>query len=463
MFLRNSEKPHMFGIYNAAILAEEGIEGIISSYSGKGYEEANRELNEFSLSAKPITIIQHPEFKNKSGVSTDINQVNIFEGNKNGSTIIAKITLGNPLLAIHYLIKNKSLLENKFGANAAKIWHDTFGKRMELPDIQKINSQFGFTFTVNDNPFIPMDNIYLSPEFGYIRVEGLADDVESAVKFLNKQMLKFIPTREEFEKAKGNLTHTSFAGHSNKSKILFESKLNSIIYEEKASSYNKNELTYDSFIEFGKEYFIPSNMIISVVSSLESGQIQNLFEPFVGEVSSYKENRGVIKSFKDIDKSIKFQEDEGGEQSYLYYGFLKKVEEIDKAALKILSLLLSDNIIFNIREKQGLAYRMSAGIDVRDNNAMFFINMGTRSENVNKLIPQFSNFFSQEFSNEISQSAIKKSVNMYLGRMMFRRLSSINQAYYLAYSKYFYNDIFHDKKSLEILKEVNDLPKRSKC
>ena len=59
----------------------------------------------------------------------------------------------------------------------------------------------GFTFTVNDNPMIPMDDIYLHPDFGYIRVEGLADDLPGAIKFLNTQMKDFIPTEDEFKKA----------------------------------------------------------------------------------------------------------------------------------------------------------------------------------------------------------------------------------------------------------------------
>ena len=134
--------------------------------------------------------------------------------------------------------------------------------------------------------------------------------------------------------------------------------------------------------------------------------------------------------------------------------FKKIIEENDKAALKVLSLLLSDHIVFDIREKQGLAYRMSAGIEMIEDKAMFYINMGTRPENVEILIPQFSEFFTKDFEKNVTESAVKRSVNMYLGRMMFRRLSSINQAYFLGHSKYFYNDIHHDSNILEGIKSV---------
>jgi len=43
---------------------------------------------------------------------------------------------------------------------------------------------------------------------------------------------------------------------------------------------------------------------------------------------------------------------------------------------------------------------------------------------------------------------------MYLGRMMFRRLSSINQAFYLGSSIYFFSDYNYDKVFLEQLKSV---------
>ncbi len=66
---------------------------------------------------------------------------------------------------------------------------------MKSPENKKESINYGLTFTVNDNPYIPMDNIYLSPAFGYIRVEGLADDVAGATDYLNNQMMNFIPTK----------------------------------------------------------------------------------------------------------------------------------------------------------------------------------------------------------------------------------------------------------------------------
>lgn len=453
-FLKNTEKPHMFGIYNASLFGEYGIEAILASYSGRGYKKAEVELAEFDLAKNCISIIQHPENIEKSEANSNSEEIKLIETDGNSATIIAKQNKGSNLLAIHFLIKNKELLESKYGKDAAKILHDIFGKRMSKPNIQKEISKFGFTFTVNDNPYIPMDNIYLSPEFGYIRVEGLADNVESSIKFLAKQILEFLPTDEEFNLTKGKSKRPSMMGHGNEAKRIFDAKLNSILYKDKVGNIEAPELTYEGLVNFAKEYFISSNMIISVVSPEPSESIKKSLSSFISKSSSNNKLNGYIKEFKEINKSSRTEIAGGGEQSYLYYGFQKQIEETDIAALKVLSLILSDEIIFDIREKQGLAYRMKAGVNLIRNKAMFYINMGTRPENVDKLIPQFANFFNKEILSDISEKTIKKSVNMYLGRMMFRRLSSINQGYYLGHSKYFHTDIFYDSIELNKMKEV---------
>ena len=154
------------------------------------------------------------------------------------------------------------------------------------------------------------------------------------------------------------------------------------------------------------------------------------------------------------DKEINVQKDGGGNRSYLFWGFIKEIDSTDKLALEALSLVLSDTIVFDIRERQGMAYRMSAGVELIQNKALFFIRMGTRPQNVDKLLPQYPNFFKMKILDAITEKELEKSVNMYLGRMMFRRLSSINQAYYLAHSLYFYSDIDYDKRFLDELKKV---------
>ncbi len=454
-FYKNTEKPHMFGIFNADQLAKFGIESILNSYSGKGYFTAAGNLKNLKFNKIYTSIIEHPFTVDEKNENKDYTNVKLFEAAKNNPKIIAKQVEGSNLLAIHYLLKYKSAYESKYGKNAAQIWHDAFGQRMKSPEIKKKSVRFGFTYTVNDNPYIPMDNIYLDPSFGYIRVEGLADDVEGAVDFLNDQFINFVPTKKEFEKAKKKLSIIETMARGNKTKKLFNSKLNEVLYKPEKYKESKNELTFENLLQFGKDYFTPGNMIISVVSPESPENIEKYFNNFSSPDSTQLfSGSGYYKKFKSITHPVKIDTNGGGEQAYLYFGFQKEIQQKEKPSILALSLLLRNDLIFNIREKQGLAYRMGAGVKIIGNKAMFYINMGTRPENVKKLIPQFPKLFPPEFADSITSDKLKKAVNMYLGRMMFRRLSSINQAYYLAHSLYFFNDINYDNKFLTALKNV---------
>ncbi len=452
-FYKSLEKPHMFGIYNAHIFSEKGIDGFLTSFDEKRYFKAADALKQFKITEDPTVIIHH-SMATHTKESSESASAQLFDHDGTGTTLIAKQNVSSPLLAVHYLFKHKSKFENEFGKDAAKIFHECFGQRMKSDKYQKQISSFGFTFTVNDNPWIPMDNIYLHDDFGYIRVEGLADDMDGAIGFLNNAFLNFIPTEEEFNKANAP-SHGGYGGmsHKNMAKEKFNTLVDKHIYTEVQDVKDPPVLTYESLLAFAEKYWAPGNVIVSVVSPKSPDKVNTLFSEF-GSTETHDTILAVEKFYQLNSESVTIDENGGGEQSYLFWGFMKNVEEIDKPALKALSLILSDKIVFDIREKQGMAYRISAGVSRRDDIALFSINFGTRLENVDVLVPQFPGFFSMNMLKDVDNATLEKSVNMYLGRMMFRRLSSINQAYYLAHSQYFDGSMNSDAKFLEGLKVV---------
>ena len=450
-FLKNIEKPHMFGIYNANEFVINGIEAVLSSYSGNEYYNAAEQLKTIKLTSHPIIIIQYPSIKKDHEKVEASIETKLF---KDKTTLIAVQNDASNLLAVHYLVKHKAMYESKYGKDAAKILHDCLGQRLDSDENQKISSRFGLTYVVNDNPYIPMDNIYLHPDFGYIRVEGLADDLSGAIDYLNNQLKDFMPTEEEFNKAVGKFKGpVPMMMGGKKAKKLFDETYKSLIYEPDKYPKGPADLTFDNLMAFTKEYFQPANMIISAVSPASPDSIKNLFVAFTGD-QIIDEPAAYSKTLQMQNKDVNIEKDGGGERSFLFWGFTRKIDPADKPALKALSLVLSDIIIFDVREKQGMAYQMSAGIDPIQDKALFYIRMGTRPQNVDILLPQYPEFFKMKTLDSITEKDIEKSINMYLGRMMLRRLSSINQAYYLAHSLYFHGDIDYDKQFLEKLKNV---------
>src|SRR3989339_533477 len=292
-FVRNIEKPHMFGIYNSSAIVLDGIESVLASFSGNEYFIAAKELEPLKITAQPIVLVQVPSTKDAKEHTGVVSNVKQYEDGATGKNLIVVQNEVSNLLAIHYLVKHKAVFESKYGKDAAKILHDCLGDRLKSPDNQKLSSQFGFTFTVNDNPMIPMDDIYLHPDFGYIRVEGLADDVPGAIAYLNIQFKDFVPTDDEFkravEKFKGN---EAMMMGGDKSRKLFDALRDSVLYERNLYAGGPSILTYQNIIAFAKEYFAPSNMIISIVSpsapeSIDLQFNQAGFSPVAGEPPVY--------------------------------------------------------------------------------------------------------------------------------------------------------------------------------
>lgn len=455
-FLKNIEKPHMFGIYNAHLLAVGGIDAALASAGGKGYYPAAEQIRRLKLLGTPIILLQHPRPQTAAAPAGAEKSRRVFSDERSGLTVIAVQNEVSDLLAVHYLVGRKAMLESKYGKDAAKILHDCLGQRLESEQNQQSSSRFGFTYTVNDNPMIPMDDIYLHPDFGYIRVEGLAEDLPGAIGYLNRQLSGFIPTEEEFRKAQGKFKHGGMAMGGQAARKMFDETVDAILYEE--NRYPEGPaLSYENLLAFAKEYFQPGNMVISAVSPVAPDSLNRLFGEFAAGAArpEFAATAAFDRGFKMPAEALSIEKTGGGEQSYLFWGFLREVEAQDKPALKALSLVLADRIIFDIREKQGMAYRMSAGIDLKQDRALFYIRMGTRPQNVDKLLPQYPGFFDPKRLSDLSAEELEKTVNMYLGRMMFRRLSSINQAYYLGNSYYFYGDVEHDEDFLQELKTVS--------
>ena len=455
-FLKNIEKPHMFGIYNAHQIAINGFESVLNSYNSTIYTQAATELKSLKIDHQPIILIQLPENTTSASIKEQPLVTKLFPGGNGNPTLIVKQNKASNLLAIHYLFKHKAPLESKFGKDAARILHDCFGQRMRSKANLKVSAQFGLTLKVNDNPYIPMDDIYMNPDFGYIRVEALNNDIQGLIQYLNAQMKNFIPTEAEFKQAKAKLSGPNpmmMMGRGNPAKKLFKKLYQKEIYE--ASSYKpaSSELTYKRLLEFAKQYFQPGNMIISVVSSAAPEDVAKWFDGFTGQPWP-NEPKPYMRTLRLHDRPVTIEKQGGGSRSYLFYGFTEPIDSIDEPALQALSLILGDKIVFDIREKQGMAYRLSAGISMRNGRALFYIEQGTRPKNVDKLVPQYPGFFSPKILKDVKEKDLQKSINMYLGRMMFRRLSSINQAYYLGTSYYFHKDIHYDEQFLQNLKNV---------
>lgn len=456
-FLKNIEKPHMFGIYNAYPFSVGGIESVLASYDTHRFDRSAQALAGLDFSHLPVRLlVHHPMTPSQDSGTTGRSQTTVFDEPDSNLHLLVTQSPGSGLLAVHYLVGHKAYFESQFGKDAARILHDCLSQRLESPENQRLSERFGLTYTLNDNPFIPMDNIYLHPDFAYLRIEGLADDVPAAIAFLNEQIGGFTPSEKEYAAAVAGFKKLEHPMGRRMGSDAFDRAYKDLIFEPPPYAPPEEQVTFEGLSAFARSFFHPANMIVAVTSPESPEHIRDFFLPWAKSAEPmttplpkpYQETLKLRSEENRIEKNI------GGAQSHLFYGFIKPIDAEDRAAVVALGLILGDRIVFDIREKQGMAYNMSAGIDLNQDRALFFVKVPTRTINVDALTPQFPGFFDSRKIADISQDELTKAVNQYLGRVKFRRLSSINQAYYRSHDYYFTGDAEFSAHQLDALATV---------
>ena len=109
-FLKNIEKPHMFGIYNSNELVIKGIESVLASYESKAFYESAKELELLKITSHPLVIIQSPSIKAQTDTVKTSNEIKLIDDKSTGKSLIAVQNDVSYILAIHYVVKHKEFV-----------------------------------------------------------------------------------------------------------------------------------------------------------------------------------------------------------------------------------------------------------------------------------------------------------------------------------------------------------------
>jgi len=454
-FLLDIEKPHMFGIMNSETFATAGVDEVLAGFSEPDLSAEVRAVNATRLT-NPVTIVQRPAQAPAESGRQAANVDVLHQDPATGLTMTVRQNPGSKLLAVHVLVKHKSALESMYGEDMAWVLHDMLGKHLEEYFGRPPASHYGVKLKVNDNDDLPMDDIYLHRDFGYLRAEAIARDVPDALTRLVTEIREFEPDEVKFQKSMRALEQRRIAKSRVRNQSLFTDTYKEQVYAPRVYPVSGEALTFERLQEFRRRYLAIGNMILSVVSPAPVDSVIEAVD------ASVRADAGVPPGDYRVDDlrlnsnttPVDIELEAGGKQSYLFWGYTKSVAPEDIVPLEVLSLMMRDQIVFDIREKQGLAYRMDVGIKVHGERALVYLNMGTRPENIATLIPQMETIFSADYLGDIDQENLDRMINKHLGRMSFQRLSSANQGYYAAHSLYFFGNIDYDRDRLAALATV---------
>lgn len=211
--------------------------------------------------------------------------------------------------------------------------------------------------------------------------------------------------------------------------------------------------TSDDLRYYHKMYYSPGNLIMVVVSNIEPGQVFKWVKKRFKNLPQYpikiqeidipraQKIKGIVEAKQPMDK----------EQVYIYLGTIVPGLSSNSApAIALAVEILSSRLKLNLREKQGLAYSVGAGVRFLGDFGWFTCSMGTGYENFETAKKGILAEIEKLKTEQIDSAELDKARNSLWGSMLMRNMSCINQAYNMAYYEfvgvnYDYDDGYKDR------------------
>ncbi|MDJ0797471.1 MAG: pitrilysin family protein [Calothrix sp. MO_167.B12] len=181
------------------------------------------------------------------------------------------------------------------------------------------------------------------------------------------------------------------------------------------------DLTGADLSRFHQQYFRPDNIVISISGRITSKDAENLVEKVFGDWQIPNTELTTLNSSQIPTVPQQIATPQNTQQSIVMLGYLAaSVHSSDYGALKLLSTYLgnglSSRLFVELREKQGLAYEVSAFYPTRMFPASFVVYMGTAPENTYKALSGLYTEVELLCTTELSAASLQASKNKILGQ-----------------------------------------------
>ena len=357
----------------------------------------------------------------------------------NGLTVLIDSNTDSAIFAVHVLAKHRAWLEPLGKEGIADLLHTILehgtetlspeGREQEL-------SQIGATLKTRDSDAIPFDDYYHSKLYSYIRLTTIDEFADQAMNLLATLIAHPRLHQADFKDAQRKALARITARNSNPSKRA-ESLLYQALFANDARAHpiegtkaSVESITIGDLKKFHAQYFSPHNLVLSVSTGLPHETITTLVEnefrtlPTADVLTPSPTDIPLTHHGKEIRESL------GASQSYIRLGTVFPIKPADQPALAVMNSFLSNQLSFELRERQGLAYFVRSNISFMGMQAMLDIDMGTTPQTLDKALNALDEALHDITSTAVHDDYIERIVNARNARYLMRRLTRINQAYH---------------------------------
>ncbi len=364
----------------------------------------------------------------------------------NGLTLVVKSNSDSRVFALNVIGKNRSASEPPGKTGITDFVNKMIEKgttSLNAKDLSQELAYIGAKVTVGDMPWISHDDFYTTRQYAFLKFETIDEYTEEGLAIF-ADMIK----NPAFDSAEVEDTRRMLMGILGRQSGSTLDVCRDLFYETLfenhpyAKSINGSQrsvgmITRDDLVDFHHKFYSPGNLIITVGTNYDADTMMAMLtETFGGMPSvdfshpaSVPEGRikGIRGAHHEMDK----------EQVYIFLGgFLAGANDADAVAIRVAAEVLSDRLQLNLREKQGLAYSVGAGANFDPEFGWYICSIGTGFQNFETARDGILAEIEKLKDGGPSSEELETAKNSLWGRTLTRRLSRINQAYYMGVNEY---------------------------
>ncbi len=348
---------------------------------------------------------------------------------------------GSEVFGIHLLVADRTLREPEENAGAADLLHRLLTGGTVLSGARELERRFeraGIDVKTADSPAIPFDNRYHVPDFSYVRIEGPARSFTLALTMLAEMIRAPAWDDDGWRSAiDGHLSarEADNRGSENAQRLLFTTILGADhplarpVSGPQGTPPITREDGGDSLAAWSQDYFAPDRLVITVASPRTAEETLEIVKGAFSGGPAADPSRGPYPAPRPAGGAPQVEIGDAPQVTILW-GRLAELTAEDRPAVLVAMDALSDRMTAVIREREGLAYRLGAGVRAIPGGAWILsATVGTRPENTERVVELLNSLVGELGTDPLAAPDLERLNARARRTRMLRGLSAASRAY----------------------------------
>lgn len=365
----------------------------------------------------------------------------------NGVVAVVKSNPDSRMFGATVLFRNRSASEPPGKSGLVDLAHRLLPRGTQSQDEAALTlalTSVGATLTTADDPAIPFDDFYTSPQFSFVKLSALDSDARRSLDLLFDLTSKprfdsaqLARVTAELGGAYGRQTQSaSYAVRKATLSALFSGGplANDVLGNPAATG----AVLPSELLAFWQEYASPGNTIVALATAAEpDSALQWIAETFGSRPTvGTRERRDQPKPLSAEGAAPVHVAMEKAQLQICMGRAACAPTDADAPALALAVRLLSDRLAAQLREAEGLAYSIGASLEFAPEFGWMLCTMGTAPENRERALTGIKAQMKRMVDEPPDEVEVLSARNKMIGRSLMRRLARETQCYYMALGEF---------------------------